>query len=254
MHAQVLKELRSEHDWDDVLQSSQGTTLAAECLQALQAAIKADPDVGDNALVELLGRVRYVTAEPVQVNMKGSTTRFFINEEMADGIFFKLNSNRHDGGGFRDEKTKEPLAILGQALTCFSYCSFTQCEALLCDVQGKGEIFFDPAWVTVTTPEGKVPFGLGNVGNLTIKRFFELHDHDNNPICQKLQTVPPAPQSFIFANLSIIVDIKSNDLKRHARQTITSFGGTAMNVPIKAKKVCVDLSCHLLMCCCDQAT
>jgi hypothetical protein len=228
-----------------VLQGAQGSSFAQECIDHMKTALASHQERLSVQLQAALHEIAYAHAEPVQITTRGQL-RYFLMEPMLQGDFYKINSNRFDGKGFQTEisdslEPQDLLTLIGQAITCYSYCNFTQNAALCSDVQGKGSTFFDPAWITPTprihTAGGIVPFGLGNVGNLTIKKFFEMHAHSSNPICQALNTDTPNPASFLLANLCFVVDIKSSKDKSSTRTRITEFGGQVVNVPTR-KQVC----------------
>jgi hypothetical protein len=245
---QVLKEIRAKHTWEAVLQSAQASGFAQDCLEHFRAALEQHQSHLSPELRAALSEVSYALAEPVQIAF-GGQVRFFLMEPMLQGDFYKINSNRFDGKGFRAEVSNSTdqldiMTVIGQAMSCYLYCQFTESAALCSDVQGKGTTLFDPAWIT-PVPRGAVagaivPFGLGNVGNLTIKKFFEMHNHEHNPICQSLQTVTPNPASFLFANLCFVVDLKNTRDKTQTRSRIVEYGGQCINVPSR-KQVCIAL-------------
>jgi hypothetical protein len=229
--------------WEDVLQSAQATAYAQECLSQIQALLATGIDLStqDQALLQ---EIKYATADPLQVIMD-SKTCFFIMEIEAQGQFFKVNTNRHDGKGFQPEpaataqssSTDSLITEIGHALSCYSYY-YTERTAMCCDIQGKGKVLFDPAWVTVRPRNDGVrpPFGHGNVGNLTMKAFFQKHNHNENRFCKALQHDAPLPATFLFANLAIIVDLTNQSKKSSTRSRILEFGGSVINVPSLRKK------------------
>ena len=60
----------------------------------------------DSALKTVASRLSYVKSEPIIVTTKGER-KFFVMEPLAEGSFFKLRSNRHDGAGFLCRKQPE---------------------------------------------------------------------------------------------------------------------------------------------------
>jgi len=245
----VLKEIREKHTWNDVLLAAQGVSYADQCLEAMKADLAANAQATEEnvrSLVDFASGLKYVKSQPLQISMPDGNLRLMVMEPMIEGDFYKINSNRHDGGGFKTENS--PLAIAGQAFTCFSYCTFTNSTAMCTDVQGIGSVLFDPAWITKTDPDdAEVPFGLGNVGNLTMKTFFKKHDHKNNALCHLLRTTPPLPASFLFANLTFIVDIDNQEEARKLRKSIRDFGGTTTAVPISNREKVYTLSASSLV-------
>ena len=216
-----------------MLLSAQGVSYTSDCLQRLKERVASSSL--DSALKTVASRLSYVKSEPIIVTIKGER-KFFLMEPLAEGSFFKLNSNRHDGAGFCAEHN--PKAIVGQALTCYSYCQFTDCKAMCTDLQGKGDLLFDPAWVTRLDPAVEsLPFGLGNVGNLTMKKFFEQHVHEENAVCEMLGHVTPSPASFLFANLQFVVDLEDKSMARKVKQTIEEYGGTVSRLPSGKSKL-----------------
>lgn len=162
----------------------------------------------------------------------------YVMEPLIDGApFSKFNSNRHDGRGFEQEerieedddtqiKEQKALVLAAQGLSCWSW-KYTNEAALLCDVQGSGTFLSDPAWVTRHAhAHAPTPYGGSNVGGLTIKTFFRQHDHDNNPICQALNTIVPPQESLVFANIVLTVYHKKSAVKTSLRQKIVQSGGT----------------------------
>lgn len=176
----------------------------------------------------------------------GSETLFYVMEPFLDGVFIKFNSNRHDGAGFHaeekihlsddgDAQARKAMVIASQAISCWSW-KYTEETSLLCDVQGIGSFLFDPAWVTRrASAEAPTPYGASNVGALTIKRFFQQHSHDENPICQALKTIVPPPASLVFANLVLTVHHTNGAAKKKIRDKILQCGGALCNTNSHSK-------------------
>jgi hypothetical protein len=89
---------------DDVLLSAQGVAYASDCLERLKERVASSSL--DSALKTVASRLSYVKSEPIIVTIKGER-KFFLMEPLAEGSFFKLRSNRHDGAGFLCRKQPE---------------------------------------------------------------------------------------------------------------------------------------------------
>ncbi len=69
-------------------------------MQAQVAGVECYDQILTEAQRTMLKNLSYAHADPVQLQV-GDKLRFFLMEPLVEGSFFKLNTNLHDGKGFR---------------------------------------------------------------------------------------------------------------------------------------------------------
>jgi hypothetical protein len=216
--------MKGAHNWTDVRLSAQTMQLARDCAEAFVVALGAS-----SVSIPAECRPTYIDADPVKVPTDDDDMKYYLVEPIQDGNWRKYNTNRFDGVGFAEESTE--LACAAQALSCFSFTTFTQGTALLTDVQGVENKLSDPAWTSAVQPKKNTPcFGMGNVGPQTIEKFFELHDHKTNRFCQGLKTTTPEASTWLFCRLRFCVAVKSKQNAAAVIQDIEKYSGYAVTL------------------------